>query len=76
MQNVLTPILAAWLVLTLTAVLIWDILVPSLGVGVITVSEQLHTWGSRYPVLYLLLGIAIGHIVLPLVIKNGASQTP
>lgn len=65
-------ILAMWLVATLTAVTVWDLVVLFACPNVPTVSMQLYTWGSQYPLLYFWCGVAIGHILLPLVIKpNG-----
>lgn len=74
MTHLMTPILAAWLVITLAAVLVWDVMLPALGFRELSVSHQLYQWGQQHPVLYLLIGVAIGHILFPLVVRNGGTQ--
>lgn len=42
---------------------VWSLL---FGVSNSTVSYALYSLGKRFPTLYLLLGVLIGHIVFPL----------
>lgn len=64
-------ILAIWLVANLSIVLLWDLAVLAFNLDTPTVSFYLYQTGRRYPLLYLWVGIGIGHLALPLVLTNG-----
>lgn len=71
----LTRILAIWFVANLSLVTVWDLWVVAFVPERITVSRYLYDLGQSYPALYLWLGIAIGHILMPLVlVANGANR--
>lgn len=75
-SNLGSAILAAWLVATVLFILAWDVACIFVFPDQLTVSRYLWEWGHRYPLLYFLLGVGIGHILLPLlvVMKNGADH--
>lgn len=55
-----------YLVVTLTIVGAYDIYAVLFLGGDSTVSFEIYRLGTRFPTLYLLIGILIGHIVFPL----------
>jgi hypothetical protein len=66
----LQTIMCWWLVITLGAVGAYDIYAVLFVGGNSTVSFELYAMGKRFPSLYLLIGILIGHIVLPLHVSD------
>jgi len=67
----LSRFLALWLVFNLTLVVLWDVTVMAFGLETPTVSYYLYLMGRKYPLLYLWIGIGVGHLIMPLVIHNG-----
>lgn len=65
-----TTYLAVWLVLNMTLVTMWDVGVLLFAPTQPTISLQLYRWGQAYPLLYFWMGLAIGHIMLPLVLRQ------
>lgn len=60
----------------LVGVTIYDLLaLASTGPGH-SVSYAMWYYGYRYPQLYLLLGLAVGHILLPLVLPSSWPPPP
>jgi hypothetical protein len=59
----------------LVFVVVWDATVIALRLPDATVSYSLYFWAQRYPLLYLLLGVLIGHLIVPLVVL-GANGNP
>lgn len=65
-------IIAAWLIANLVGIGLWDVGVLVMGWSHATVSYQLYRMCQSYPLLYLLFGVIIGHLLVPLaVIVNG-----
>lgn len=62
----LQTIMCWYLVFTLTLVGAYDIYAILFLGGNSTVSYEIYELGKRFPTLYLLIGILIGHIVFPL----------
>lgn len=53
----------------------WDAIVIALQLPYATVSYSVYYWSQQYPLLYLLYGVVIGHLIVPLTVaiaqKNG-----
>lgn len=62
----LQQIMSWYLVVTLTLVGAYDIYAILFLGGNTTVSYEVYELGKRFPTLYLLIGVLIGHIVFPL----------
>lgn len=62
--------LGLWFVSTLVLITAVDALALLTSEPDKTVSYWLWKVGSDFPALYLLIGFALGHLVLPLVIHN------
>jgi hypothetical protein len=61
--------LAVWLLGNLMFITAWDLVTIFFGLRAQSVSFQLYTWCEDYPRLYLLVGIAVGHLFLPLIVS-------
>lgn len=59
-----------WLVVTLGLVGVYDVWAVLFGQPNSTVSYELYMLGKRMPTIYLMVGVLIGHLVLPLHISD------
>lgn len=62
----LQSLMTWYLIVTLSLVGAYDLYAVLFVGGNTTVSYELYSLGRRFPTLYLLVGVLIGHIVLPL----------
>lgn len=62
----LQSIMSWWLVITLGSVGVYDLYAVLFVGGDSTVSFEIYSLGKRFPALYLLIGLLIGHIIMPL----------
>lgn len=63
--------MAVWVIATLLAVTLIDAVAIFLNNPTGTISYQLWEWGRQWPALYLVVGMALGHLAFPLIIHNG-----
>jgi len=61
-----------YLVVTLGIVGFYDLYAVLFLGGNTTVSYEIYSLGRRFPTLYLLIGLLIGHIILPLHVHDDA----
>ena len=59
-----------YLVFTLTIVGAYDVYAVLFVGGNSTVSYEIYSLGKRFPTLYLLIGLLIGHVIFPLHVKD------
>lgn len=62
----LQSVMTWYLIVTLSLVGAYDVYAVLFIGGNSTVSYELYSLGRRFPTLYLLVGVLIGHVVLPL----------
>ena len=62
----LQSVMCWWLFVTLALVGAYDLYAVLFVGGNSTVSYELYSLGKRFPTIYLLVGLLIGHIILPL----------
>ena len=62
----LQQVMCWYLVLTLSIVGAYDVYAVLFIGGDTTVSYEIYNLGKRFPTLYLLIGLLIGHIIFPL----------
>jgi hypothetical protein len=73
MPEIGTRVLSYVFLTFLVFVLVWDGAILLLDVNAPSVSLYLHEMGKKHPLVYFILGVAVGHILLPLVVlmRNG-----
>ena len=67
----LPELMAGWVISTLLVVTLIDAVAIFRSQPTATVSYQLWEWGREWPAMYLVLGMALGHLAFPLIIMNG-----
>lgn len=72
----MTKILAIWFIVNIIFVAAWDIVTMLIAPDHTSVSMFIYEWGKRYPALYLIIGVGIGHLIVPLRVTNGAPAVP
>lgn len=71
--TVLQTVLGWWLVLTLVLITVVDVLAIVNASQNETVSYWLYKMGQRHPAIYLMVGVALGHLIFPLIVRNGGN---
>lgn len=66
----LQSVMCWWLFITLASVGAYDVYAVLFLGGDTTVSYELYNLGKRFPTLYLLIGVLIGHIIFPLHVEG------
>lgn len=64
-------VLGWWLIGTLVIITVVDAYALVMDAEAMTVSQWIYQNGRKAPVLYLILGVCIGHILFPLIVSNG-----
>lgn len=75
MAAFMQAILGWWLVVTLALITVVDFVAIAAGRPEATVSRWVYELGNRHPLLYLVLGLTIGHLIVPLVL-NARNTNP
>lgn len=74
--RMISQVLVWWLAGNILFVSVWDIVLLAFGQETATVSYFLYDTMNRHPRLWFFVGIAVGHLIVPLTIAaaNGRGR--